>query len=139
MSDKYKLMRIREGELDFELLIFGSIDECKDYQEHDKDEEEYSAFNPSWLNPCVANWCALFILSIKSSSSISTYIIIASPFVYANIGTSKPNKRRRNIIIRKPLMHEMPTAIIIWFCTCVLTGASFGLGYFLIIKAKKRE
>jgi hypothetical protein len=29
MSDEYKLMRICEGELDFELLIFGSMDECK--------------------------------------------------------------------------------------------------------------
>jgi hypothetical protein len=48
MSDKYKLMRIREGELDFELLIFGSIDECKDYQEHDKDEEEYEYCCPQY-------------------------------------------------------------------------------------------
>jgi hypothetical protein len=32
MSDEYKLMGICEGELDFELLIFGSIDECKDYK-----------------------------------------------------------------------------------------------------------
>jgi hypothetical protein len=48
------------------------------------------------------------------------------------VRVSRWNKRRRNIIIRKPMMHEMPTVIIIWFCTCVLTGASFGLGYFLL-------
>jgi hypothetical protein len=41
MNDEYKLMRICEGELDSELLIFGSMDECKDYQAYDEEEYEY--------------------------------------------------------------------------------------------------
>jgi hypothetical protein len=35
-----------------------------------------SAFSPSSLNPCPLALCARFILSIKLSSCISTYIIL---------------------------------------------------------------
>jgi hypothetical protein len=46
MNDEYKLMRMCEDKIDWEMQITGCIDTCKDYQTDDEAEYEYC--NPEY-------------------------------------------------------------------------------------------